>query len=89
MVAGELEVGPLGSADAEIVLDLLRQHASLTGSPLAMRLLENVDETLASISKVTPRDFQAVLRTRAQATQEGLDPDGGEVWSRILEVTGG
>jgi glutamate synthase (NADPH/NADH) large chain len=51
--------------------------------------LENVDETLASISKVTPRDFQAVLRTRAQATQEGLDPDGGEVWSRILEVTGG
>jgi glutamate synthase (NADPH/NADH) large chain len=89
MVAGELEVGPLGSADAEIVLDLLRQHASLTGSPLANRLLENVDETLASISKVTPRDFQAVLRTRAQATQEGLDPDGGEVWSRILEVTGG
>ena len=89
MVAGELEVGPLGSADAEIVLDLLRQHASLTGSPLARRLLENVDETLASISKVTPRDFQAVLRTRAQATQEGLDPDGGEVWSRILEVTGG
>ncbi len=89
MVAGELEVGPLGSADGEIVLDLIRQHHDLTGSPLAKRLLDDPEGTVASMTKVTPRDFQAVLRTRAQATEEGLDPDGGEVWTRILEVTGG
>ena len=89
MVAGELEVSGLGSADAEIVLDLLEKHWELTGSPLARVLLDDPEATLASIQKVTPRDFQAVLRTRAQATEEGLDLDGDVVWSRILEVTGG
>jgi len=39
--------------------------------------------------KVTPRDYQAVLRTREQAEKEGLDPNGDVVWSRILEVTSG
>jgi len=89
MASGELEVGPLGSGDAQIVLDLLAKHSELTGSPLAGRLLEDVEGTLASIHKVTARDFQAVMRTRAQANIEGLDPDGDEVWDRILEVTGG
>ncbi len=36
-----------------------------------------------------PRNFAAVLQTRAEAIEEGLDPDGDEVWNRILEVTGG
>ena len=31
----------------------------------------------------------AVLRTRQNAVDEGLDPDGDVVWTRILEVTGG
>jgi glutamate synthase (NADPH) large chain len=30
-----------------------------------------------------------VLRTRQSAVDEGLDPDGDVVWTRILEVTGG
>jgi glutamate synthase (NADPH/NADH) large chain len=89
MLAGELEVTPLGSADGAIVLDLLAQHRDLTQSPLAHRLLENPETTLAEFQKVTPRDFQAVLRTRAQASEEGLDLDGEVVWGRILEVTGG
>jgi glutamate synthase (NADPH/NADH) large chain len=38
---------------------------------------------------VLPRDYAAVLQTRLDAIEEGLDPDGEEVWSRILEVTGG
>ena len=38
---------------------------------------------------ITPRDYKAVIETREQALVEGLDPDGDEVWSRILEVTGG
>jgi glutamate synthase (NADPH) large chain len=39
--------------------------------------------------KVLPRNYAAVLATRAQAEGEGLDPDGDVVWRRILEVTGG
>jgi glutamate synthase (NADPH/NADH) large chain len=38
---------------------------------------------------VLPRDYAAVLDTRAKAVEEGLDPDGDAVWQRIMEVTGG
>jgi glutamate synthase (NADPH/NADH) large chain len=52
-------------------------------------MLEKPEESAQEFVKVTPRDYQAVLRTREQAETEGLDPNGEEVWSRILEVTGG
>ncbi|MEJ6619109.1 MAG: hypothetical protein QNL06_00665, partial [Pontimonas sp.] len=87
--SGEFEIGPLGSGDAQILLDLLALHVANTGSPLATRMLEDPDATVAAFVKVTPRDYQAVLRTREQAESEGLDLDGDVVWNRILEVTGG
>jgi glutamate synthase (NADPH/NADH) large chain len=89
ITSGELEIGPLGSGDQEILLDLLRTHAEETGSPLATRMLADGAATAQAFVKVTPRDYQAVLRTREQAEKEGLDPNGETVWSRILEVTGG
>jgi glutamate synthase (NADPH/NADH) large chain len=89
ITSGELEIGPLGSGDQEILLDLLRTHAEETGSPLATRMLADGPSTAQEFVKVTPRDYQAVLRTREQAEKEGLDPNGETVWSRILEVTGG
>jgi len=87
--SGELEVTPLGSADVQIVLDLLHTHVARTGSPLGTRLLDDPEGSLADFVKVTPRDYQAVLRATEQAKKEGLDPDGDIVWGRILEVTGG
>jgi len=89
LASGELEIGPLGSGDVEILWDLLTAHHSQTGSPLAERMLADKESTVQAFVKVTPRDYQAVLRTRAQAESEGLDPNGDVVWSRILEVTGG
>lgn len=87
--AGELELTALGSADVEIVRDLLERHLAETGSALASRLLAGFDESIAQFVKVLPRDYAAVLRTRQDAVAEGLDPDGDVVWGRILEVTGG
>jgi glutamate synthase (NADPH/NADH) large chain len=89
ILSGELEIGPLGSGDQEILLDLLRAHVEATSSPLATRMLADSRATIEEFVKVTPRDYQAVLRTRAQAEKEGLDPNGDVVWGRILEVTGG
>ncbi|MET0976765.1 MAG: glutamate synthase large subunit [Leifsonia sp.] len=89
LASGELDLLPLGSADREIVLDLLRRHAAETGSVLAARLLEDADAALDRFTKVLPRDYAAVLETRNTAVAEGLDPDGDIVWTRILEVTGG
>lgn len=89
LASGELELGELGSADCEIIRDLLTQHVEETGSPQATRLLDDFENTCRQLVKITPRDFRAVLGTREQALKEGLDPDGDVVWGRILEVTGG
>jgi glutamate synthase (NADPH/NADH) large chain len=87
LASGELRLESLDSADVEIVNDLLARHAAETGSTLAAELLESGD--LSDFVKVLPRDYAAVLETRQQAVDEGLDPDGDVVWNRILEVTGG
>lgn len=89
IASGELEIGPLGSADAEIVWGLIEAHHRETGSPLAERMLQDRDATMDGFVKITPRDYQAVLKTRQEAEKEGLDPNGEVVWTRILEVTGG
>ena len=87
--SGELQLLELDAEDRDIVHGLLTKHVEETESVLAGRLLENFDDTAARITKVLPRDYAAVLQTRLNAIEEGLDPDGEEVWSRILEVTGG
>ncbi|WP_158867969.1 glutamate synthase large subunit [Leifsonia sp. AG29] len=89
LASGELELLPLGSADIEIVRDLLERHRAETGSALAERMLADFDRTVAAFVKVLPRDYAAVLQMRQEAVDEGLDPDGDIVWNRILEVTGG
>jgi glutamate synthase (NADPH/NADH) large chain len=86
---GELELQPLGPADLEILADLLREHRDETGSTVAAAMLENLDEACERFVKVLPRDYAAVLATRQNAVEEGLDPDSDVVWTRILEVTGG
>jgi glutamate synthase (NADPH/NADH) large chain len=89
IASGELELLPLGSADVEILTDLLSRHLDETDSAVAARMLENLDDTIARFTKVLPRDYAAVLLTRQTAIDEGLDPDGDVAWKRIMEVTGG
>src|SRR5690554_897927 len=89
LASGELQLQALESADSVIVTDLLRQHQAETGSLLAERMLAAGEDALARFVKVVPRDFAAVVATRQAAIEEGLDPDGVDVWDRIMEVTGG
>ncbi|MFG6491851.1 glutamate synthase large subunit [Microbacterium sp. P03] len=89
LATGELVLGELDSADVEMLRDLLERHSAETESELAASLLENFEDELKNFVRVLPRDYAAVLQTRQNAVDEGLDPDGDVVWSRILEVTGG
>ncbi|AZS43857.1 Glutamate synthase [NADPH] large chain [Microbacterium oleivorans] len=89
IASGELELHELGSGDIEILRDLLTRHVEETESDLAERLLANLDTEAANFTRVLPRDYAAVLKTRQEAAAEGLDPDSDVVWTRILEVTGG
>nr|WP_246054638.1 glutamate synthase large subunit [Klugiella xanthotipulae] len=87
--SGELTLTALDQVDVEVVRDLLETHVAETGSHLAQRMLDNFELESHEFVKVVPRDYAAVLHTRQQAVDEGLDPDGDVVWARILEVTGG
>jgi glutamate synthase (NADPH/NADH) large chain len=87
--SGELVLGELGSGDVEMLRDLLEQHVAETDSELAQRLLDDFEVEARNFVRVVPRDYAAVLQTRQEALEQGLDPDGDVVWSRILEVTGG
>ena len=89
LATGELTLLPLGAGDIEIVTDLLEQHLAQTESAVALRMLADLDQSMARFVKVVPRDYAAVLATRQAAVDEGLDPDGDVVWSRIMEVIGG
>ncbi|WP_458117069.1 glutamate synthase large subunit [Arthrobacter sp. D2-10] len=87
--SGELQLEELDAEDIEIVRQLLLRHQEETESPLAAQLLDEFETTVPRLTKVLPRDYARVLDARAAAIEEGLDPDGEEVWNRILEVTGG
>lgn len=87
--SGELTVLAPDRADIEVLRALLTQHVEKTASPLAARMLADFDASVVRFSKVTPRDFAAVLLARSEAEAEGLDPDGDDTWRRILEVTRG
>ena len=89
LAAGELQLLTLGSADQEILHDLLVRHRDLTGSVRAAALLTDWANTATQFVKVLPRDYAAVLETRQAAIDSGQDPDGDVTWQKILEVTGG
>jgi len=61
----------LDSDDARDVSELLRRHAALTGSALAIRLLEREKSTLAETVKVMPRDYRRVLEATRRAVEAG------------------
>jgi glutamate synthase (NADPH/NADH) large chain len=87
--SGELRLEELGSADAEILRDILESHLTETGSPRAAALLKDFTNSVASFTKVVPRDYAAVLEVRQEAENAGIDPDGEATWKKIMEVTGG
>jgi glutamate synthase (NADPH/NADH) large chain len=87
--SGELQLVPLDEEDRDIVHGLLVRHREETDSAVASRLLEDFETTIGRLTKVLPRDYAAVQETRLSAAGSGLDPDGDEVWQKILEVTGG
>ena len=79
----------MGSADADILKDILESHLAETGSPRAAALLANFKKTVDDFTKVVPRDYAAVLEVRQDAENAGIDPDGDATWQKIMEVTGG
>ena len=89
LATGELELLPLDSADREISATCWSGTSRDRIRPRRRGCSRTSTTTVAKFVKVLPRDYAAVLQTRPEAVDEGLDPDGDVVWNRILEVTGG
>jgi glutamate synthase (NADPH/NADH) large chain len=84
-----VDLSELGDADAELVHRLLARHLAETDSAVAGRLLADWAESRGRFTAVVPRDYRRVLDVRQAARDAGLDPDGSEVWPRIMEAARG
>lgn len=86
---GEISLNQLEPQDKQELRALLEEHLHETASPLAGMILDNFEQEASHFIKVLPRDFAKVLEIQQQARELGYEPDGQEVWTKILEVTGG
>ncbi len=89
LASGELAPAALDADDVARVTDLLRRHVEHTGSTVAQALLDHPASIGERFSRLVPREYARVLEVRSTAEDEGLDPDGDVVWSRIMEGTRG
>jgi glutamate synthase (NADPH/NADH) large chain len=87
--SGEISLHSLDQSDAQELRSLLEEHLKETSSPLAGMILSGFDQEIANFVKVLPRDYAKVMEIQQQARELGYEPDGQEIWTKILEVTGG
>jgi glutamate synthase (NADPH/NADH) large chain len=69
--------------------ELIVQHETETGSHIARTLLQDFEAEVENFSVVMPTDYASVLQILEDAASNGDDPEGQEVWDRILEATNG
>jgi glutamate synthase (NADPH/NADH) large chain len=86
---GEISLQPVQGEDAEELRNLLEKHLAETSSSVARAILDNFDAEARNFTKVLPRDYARVMQIQARAMEQGLESDGQEVWTRILEVING
>ncbi len=67
-----VDLDPIEQEDRDLLLDMLTKHVQFTGSEVAQSFLDNFEASLASMVKVMPRDYKAVLQKRkAEAQSQG------------------
>ncbi len=84
-----VDLSALSDEQSDDVRRLVTRHAEETDSAVAHRLLEDWDSARSRLTAVVPRDYRRVVEVRQAARDEGLDPDGSDVWPRIMEAANG
>jgi glutamate synthase (NADPH/NADH) large chain len=87
--ADDLRLLKLNKEQALELRYLIELHQAETQSRIAGWILENYDSELENFSVVMPTDYASVREILADAEQTGMDPEGSEVWGKILEATNG
>jgi glutamate synthase (NADPH/NADH) large chain len=88
---GDLLLHPVepGGTDAALLLELVTEHADLTGSTVARDLLASGADWPVRFTRITPRHYASVTRIREQAQARGEDPNGPHAWQQIVEESRG
>jgi glutamate synthase (NADPH/NADH) large chain len=89
LASDELRLLTPSAEQASELRALIDRHFKETNSRIASLLLENFESELENFRVVMPTDYASVRDIIEEATSAGLDPDGSEVWGKILEVTNG
>jgi glutamate synthase (NADPH/NADH) large chain len=84
-----VDLSALTDEQSDAVRRLVTRHAEETDSAVAHRLLEDWGSARSRLTAVVPRDYRRVIEVRQAARDEGLDPDGSDVWPRIMEAANG
>ena len=86
---GEITLSALDDTGMNELQTILEQHLDLTGSPLAKIILDDFSTYAKEFVRVMPRDYARIVEIQQDAQATGIDLDGEEVWTQILEVTNG
>ncbi|MDF4533619.1 hypothetical protein P3491_30290, partial [Vibrio parahaemolyticus] len=65
-----VDLDPIEAEDRALLKEMLTKHVQFTGSEVAKAFLANVDASLATMVKVMPRDYKAVLQKRKAQEQQ-------------------
>ncbi len=82
-----VQLQQLDGADREFLLAAVGRHASLTGSPVAQRIVDGWPAEAGNFKRVMPIDYERVLGVMAQAEAEGLDEQA--TLDRVMEASRG
>ena len=89
LIGDELTLLKPSKEQAAELRELIALHQIETNSRIASSILERFDAELENFTVVMPTDYASVREILANAARAGVDPDGQEVWERILEATNG
>jgi glutamate synthase (NADPH/NADH) large chain len=86
---GEITLSALDNTGEDELRGILEQHFELTDSPLAKIILDDFATYAKEFVRVMPRDYARIVEIQQEAEATGVDLEGEEVWTQILEVTNG
>jgi glutamate synthase (NADPH/NADH) large chain len=86
---GEITLSALDKTGEDELRGILEQHFELTDSPLAKIILDDFATYAKEFVRVMPRDYARIVEIQQEAQATGVDLEGEEVWTQILEVTNG
>ena len=68
---------------------LIQEHIAATGSARGTEILARFEELLPNFKKITPHDYDRMLRTIAQLEEKGMSREQAEVEAFYVNTRGG